>query len=369
MKKKELKSNNILDTLSIRINDTLKSSRISEDKRNNAFYWIFRVLILLLYIKLIDIIFDAIAFAGSAIIVDLSMSLRGLLSSSWVFIINFMKFTICLYLLYSNLKVFTESAYYKNLYLEDNEMKKKKKKFFNIITIVLKALAVALLAMVGLIATIILLLLAMLISMLFNGIYFISPIIILFASFLICYFTFKLIQNKFFDSKQEVRKYHYVITLFVLLIGMGAFIYETSGYEKSNKLPEVMNMTKEEKTFDVSDKKTITIQTSSKFDNITIYNDETLVNEIRVELEYFETTKANYTYYFANDDELYLKFGGDMDFKFENISDVVTFIEESLRTQTIYNYNLFKYPNINIYASSNNADKINIKTSNKLLNY
>ena len=47
--------------------------------------------------------------------------------------------------------------------------------------------------------------------------------------------------------------------------------------------------------------------------------------------------------------------------KLENVVDIFKLCVETVRTKTMYNYNMFKYPRIKVYVSTNNYDKLFIE--------
>ena len=83
-----------------------------------------------------------------------------------------------------------------------------------------------------------------------------------------------------------------------------------------------------------------------------------LNDEIRVEFEYFNTADVSYTYFFNEKDDLKIQFDSDISFGVSNFEDVLKLAVETLRNQTMYNYNLFKYPTINVYVNHEDIKKI-----------
>ena len=96
----------------------------------------------------------------------------------------------------------------------------------------------------------------------------------------------------------------------------------------------------------------------TKLNTIKLLIDNDLLDEMRVELEYFETADVSYIYNFKNDNELNLEITSKLDFKIDNVFDVFKLASATFNNSTIYNYNLFKYPNITIYINENMSKNI-----------
>lgn len=357
---KRTEGDDILDALSLRINSTLKTEKKMDDKKNNVYFWLFKCIILVMYLFLINTIFDVVRDVVVDFIYYFSVSLRGMISFAWVVAIEFSSGLITLYLLFKNLKIFMESSYYKRLYSNDKEMCDKKKRFFGVISCVLKYLSVPFLVFVSFLSAIVLALLTLFGYLLFNGIYSVSTILILICLFLICYSLFKNIQIRFFNIGVGVSKKVFSIFVIMLLFSIVLFSYEIGSYDYNSSLPKNFDIESKTMYFDIGNRNEVIIATGSKYDNTNVYIDNTLVDEVRLELEYFDTANIKYTYYFNDDDDLHLRFDSSLDFEIDDFSDVLKLVVETLRTQTLYNYNLFKYPTINIYINHEDAEKITL---------
>ena len=361
MKKNKMKvtSNDVLSALSIRVNDLLKTTRKgTTDKTNSAYFWLFKLILLMLYIWCLVGLFDAIRSLGVVLIYHFGKSLRSIISVGWVAIITMIKGISILYLLYSQVCCFIDSAFYKKLYHTDKPMCEKKDKVFTFIKYGFKGVSIAFLALLGLLAALSLFVGVLFIKLLLDGVYVISPIIICLTIFVICYLAFKSIQNKFLDTKPEISHNSIILALIVLIIGFSAFYYETSSYEYVNELPLGFETVKQVKKFDLSKIEKINVKADTKLNTIKVLIDNDLLDEMRVELEYFETADVSYIYNFKNDNELNLEITSKLDFKIDNVFDVFKLASATFNNNTIYNYNLFKYPNITIYINENMSKNI-----------
>lgn len=356
----------ILDALSLRLNSTLKTEKKIDDKKNNVYFWLFKFIILIIYLLLINVVFSLVRDLGVSLIYYIAVSLRGVLSLIWTAIIEFSRGIFTLYLLFKNVKMFMNSSYYKRLYSKDEEMNKKKKKFFNVTSSVLKYLSIPFLLFITFSIAILLALLTMLIYMLINGIYAVSLILIILMLTLICYAVFRNIQYKFFNLGSIVRKRSIAMMVVFFLFSLVLFSYETGSYEINNSLPDDFKIESKTMYFDITRGQDIILKTGSKYENLHVYIDDTLVNQIRVELEYFDTANANYTYYFNDKDDLFMEFNSELDFHSNDFENVLKLMIETLRDQTLYNYNLFKYPTINIYVSSDYLNDVTVLNYNNI---
>lgn len=366
MKKKEkdsiriTKADDVLDSLSLWLNKVLRTEKMIDDKKNNVYFWLFKLIFLFLYLAIIDCLFDALRDFGVSLIYVLAVSLRTILASIFAFSVEFCKELVMLYLLFKNLKIFMNSSYYKRLYSRDNKMKDGKEKFFRIAYNVLKYLSVPFLALVGAIATFMIILIIIFVYMCAAGVYVVSPILITLSIFAICYVLFRSIQNKFFDRETAVTNKTWGFVLGVLLISICLFGYEISGYEYNSGLPENFSLVNKVLEFKLDDAEEVYIKSGSKYNNVSILKDDSLENKIRVELDYYETANTFYTTYLNDDDKLLLRFDSTLNYSKLDMKDVLKLGVESARKQTLYNYNLFKYPVIRIYVSGENESKVKL---------
>jgi hypothetical protein len=177
---------------------------------------------------------------------------------------------------------------------------------------------------------------------------------------LLCYFVFAEIRSKFHGYDSNIRKHHIYIGLLLLIISIAFFGYETNTYKLDDSLPASMNTITKSVTMNVSNIKNINISTNAKFKNVEVVVDNSLTEVIRVEVNYFKTAEVSYVSYFDEGDDLRLKFDGETNFKFENCYDVFQLGVETIRTKTMYNYNMFKYPKVKIYAGVDTVNRINL---------
>ena len=369
MKKKEsnfferTQEDDILDALSLIINKKLKTEKQIDDQKNNVYFWLWKCLLLLIYLLFINILFVLIKDLGVLLIYYFSTSLTSLTSLLYSAFTTFIQGIFTLYVLFKNLKIFMNSTYYKRLYSKDKTMNKKKKKTFNILYAILKYLSIPYLIVTSFLSATLLIILISLFYLMFHNIYSLGFIGIILSSFVFCYFLFRAIQNKFFEKKVAVTKKHFMAVFIAIFISLIIFGYETSYYEYDESLPINFALENKELYFDISDKEKVMIKSFAKSENLSIYQDNTLQGKIRIELSYFPTAKVSYTSFLNENDTLILGFDSKMNFTLYHLEDVLKLGIESLRKKTIYNYNLFKYPSIKIYASTNDLAKI------KLLKY
>jgi len=350
----------ILDALSLRINETLKTEKKIDDKKNNVYFWLFKFIILLIYLGIINIVLISFGELGRLAIYHFSNSLRSVFVFFWDIFINFFKDIISLYVVFKNLKIFMNSSYYKRLYSNDKEMYSKKNKFFKVLYLIFKYLSVPYLLGLSFISAIVLSIFIVLVYTALNGVYSVSLMVISLAIFGICYSVFNVIQNKFLDKKSSVTLKSGIVVFSVFLLGIVLFGYEFGNYSYENGLPLNFETEKKVLYFDIESNKDIIIKTRSKYDNMKFFVDDSLEDEIRIELEYFETADVNYISHFNSRDDLYLEFDSDVSFELVNVEDVVKLSYETIKDQTIYNYNMFKYPTIDVYVNSKNISKVTL---------
>jgi len=360
MNKQKVTINDVLDSLAVKTNDYFRSEE-NKNNKDSALFWIFKAIILVLLLIIINWIFNDLEFLGVSIIYLFAKSLRSILSNIWVFSLKYMKELMMVYLLYDNFKIFTKSSYYKSLYQKDRKMKKRKITIEKVIDVLLKIWAVVLMIVIITLGIVSLFGIAIFIIMYTNGIYAVSPVIILVSILLISTITFVHIRNKFFGKKQTINRNHFIVTFLVFIIGVAFLGYELSSYEKVNYLPDGMDLIIKEETFKLRENQKVYLKTNSKLDNLKVIEDDSLNDEIRVEVEYYKTANVRYVYEFNDEDNLKLIFTSYLDMKDNEFEDIFNLVYNTFNRKTIYNYNLFKYPNIYVYANKNNLERVIVK--------
>ena len=360
MNKQKITSNDVLEALSVRINETIRPNR-NKDKKNNTYFWIFKFILLFLYIQLIVWAFNGVREIGVLSIYAVANSLRSVLSSFWVLAIDFMKGLIILYLLFFHFKLFTESSYFKALYKDEKKLLKKKKSVKKIIEKIFKAFAVIYLLIIGFVAALSLFSFFYMIGMFNDGIFLVSPLLIMALVFVICMLIFRHIQNKFFGTLPVINRNYILIMGCALIVSIVLFGYEVSSFDRNKGLPRGFDLTNKTQSFVLQDGQNVLIRSNSKLDNLNLIEDKSLTNEIRIEVQYYKTAKVWYVSEFNDFDDLKIVFTSDIDYGKVEINDLLKLFVSTFNSKTIYNYNLFKYPNIYIYANKEDFDRITIK--------
>ena len=348
MNNEKVSVNDVLEALAIRLNDVLRPDKKSKNKKNNAYFWTFKFIFLLLLIWLITIAFNSFEEFGVSLIYIVAKSLRSVLSVIWITSLSYIKGLLILYLLFDNLKIFVESEYYDNLYESNRKLRLKKETIFKTVELILKVFAVFYMIGIAVVGAISAYILATIVFMLLKNVYIISPLLIFGSILLVSFFTFMHIKNKFFSNKQTIVKNHFIFAFSILFLGVFFFGYETSSYEYKNQLPDGMELTHKEQIFTIKENQKIELKNNSKLDNLEVIYDDTLEDEMKVEFEYFETAEIRYVYTFNENDDLQLSFSSRLDFHSKNLEDVFNLVYSTFNRKTIYNYNLFKYPNITV---------------------
>ena len=360
----------VLDALSMRINQDLRTEKELDDKKNNVYFWLFKFLILLVYLVVVVAVFEGIKYLGVNLIYLFAVSLRSVLSFLFYTGVTFAECVVVTYILLKNLKIFTKSTYYSRLYAKDRYMLKRKRKFFGVIESVLQAFGIVHLVFVGIIEVFLVCIITMLVTLAFNQMYMFSLLAICVVLLVMCMLLFEEIKSKFFGYKSKVRKEHLYVTFLALIFALICFGYETNGYKVSKSLPIDMNTITQSFNLtippidDRPNEKRVFISSNAKFNNIELKTDNSLGNSIRFELEYFKTARVSYVNYFNTENNYEIRFDGEVDFKVENLKDVFTLGMKTIDDKTMYNYNMFKYPKVTVYANSNIQKYISI--DNKL---
>ncbi len=356
--KKEI---SIIDLLSLRINETLKSERKNTTADNNPYFWIVKFFILFFSIIGISILFDVIREVGTEAIYEINRSLRSILAGIWGFTVSFMKYILILHTVYINVKSFVKSPYYERLYAKDKEMRIKKELLFEKILRILKTLSIPFLVVLLLTGAFALFIFFYFIFIWINGTFIISPFLISISIILISYLAYKHILVGFYDAKYKINRKAYVLILLALLFSSALIFCELKDFKYDHSLPVAFETKKKVTTFDISARDKVIIKSNSKLNNVKVYKNDSLKDEIKIYIEYYDTAKVEYIYEYNDDNSLILTFNSKQNVKITDIPAILGIIEKGLIDKTIYNFNLFKYPNIKIYVNMNNADRIFIK--------
>ena len=352
----------VLDALSLWVNKKLKTEKKRKDKKDNVYFWLFKFILLICYIYIIKVLFEGISELGVSLIYYFAVSLRSIFSLIYILIIEFAKDLIILYTLYKNLNIFTSSNYYKKLYAKDKKMLKNKEKVFNVAKYVIKALSFVLLVELGLIASIVLIISSLLITLFIkSGAYSIGISLLLVTIFLICFFLFKEIYNKFLGKNKKTNRNLFTGLFISVIVSVLIFGYETNYYEYSSKLPIGFKTENKELYFDIYDKKEVIVKSNSRYDNVKVYEDDSLDGKLKIVLTEYNTAKPYYTSYLSNDDVLSLVFDSYFMPGVDTLTDILKIGTDTIKNKTIYNYNMLKYPEITIYVNSKDKDKIEIR--------
>lgn len=361
MDKNKVNTSDVLEAMANSINDALRPHKKKNINKKDGYFWIFKFVLLIFYIIFIYALFYALKELGVTAIYAFGKSLRSVLSFIWVYVLELIKYIIIISLLHDNLKMFKDSTYYKNLYKKDNRMLVKKEKLFNITSTILKILGVILLIITGGLSLVFMFAFIYLLLLLINGTIFVSPLIIALSIFAVSYFTFRNLLHRFFNTRGFFSKNYFIISFIVILAGVLFFGYETSSFEYQEKLPYGFKLNTKEVSFDISDKQKIILKSDSKLDNVKVVSDSTLENKIKVKFEYYDTADVRYEYNFNENDDLNLTFASDLNFDISDSVDILSFFVSTFNKKTMYNYNLFKYPNIYVYVNSKDLGRIELK--------
>ena len=354
----------ILDALSMRINQDLRTEKQIDDKKNNVYFWLFKFLFLILYLIVINVAFIAVKELGVSLIYLFAVSLRSVLSFVFKTGITFIQWLFTTYVLLKNLKIFTSSSYYKRLYSRDRYMLKRKKKFFDVISNILQAFGIVYLVFIGFIAVFLVSIITMLVTLAFNQLFMFSLLGIVLVLLILCFFVFEEIKSKFFGYNSWVRKEHLYVGLLALIFAIICFGYETNGYKMNPGLPSNMETTTQSFNITIPNIENVYVSSNAKFNNIELKVDDSLSNQVRVQVEYFETARVSYVSYFNADNNLELRFDGETNFELEDLKHVFKLGVETIRNKTMYNYNMFKYPKVTIFVGMGDYDRIRVE--NKL---
>ncbi len=356
--KKNNQENDFLDILSLRVNQFLRTEKKNKDPKNNVYFWLFKLVFLILYLYVIIVVFDWLSSFGVIAIYGLGVVLREALSMFWVGTIQTFGGLLVIYTIYKNINNFMESDYYKNLYKKDKVMELKKKNLFTVLYYVFKYLSLPYLLLMVVLAGFLMTSLVFFSYLYFKEIYLFSAFPIIIALFVLVYFLFTLIQCKFYERKLCVNSKWFIFPLSLLFIGLIGFGFEVSQFDYVSTLPENFDIVEKEVAISSEDIYKIDIKTESKYKNVQVIIDNELENEIKVKLEYFKTASPRYTYYFNNEGTLKLLFSSHMNLDYTNLEDILKYSVEAVKDRTIYNFNLFKHPTITVYVNSKIATNI-----------
>lgn len=164
-----------------------------------------------------------------------------------------------------------------------------------------------------------------------------------------------------------MKKYIELLSIgFALFIfGIIAFAFETHNYNYNQTLPIELEKDNITVNFNIEKDKKYVIQKAKYNKNINIVKhiDNTLNNEMLVIGSYYETSQLLYNYNVYGDD-VRITFYNELKLKTGDISKIYNIFLRFVFDKTVYNYNLLKYSNIDIYVNEENSKNIEILDSN-----
>lgn len=356
--KENSQENDFLDMLSLKVNKFLRTEKKNRDPKNNVYFWLFKLVFLILYVYFISVFFDWFSRFGVAVIYQLGIVLREALSMLWTAVTQIFSGLLIIYTIYKNIKDFISSDYYKNLYKNDKIMNFKKKRIFTVLYYIFKYLSIPYLMLLTSLGIFLMTSLVFFVYLYIKGIYLYSSFPIIISLFVVVYLSITLIQCKFYERKVCISNKCFAIPLSILLLSLVGFGFEVSQFSYVSTLPENFDLIQKEVFIDIDNIDKIDIITESKYRNVQVLIDNELENEVRFELEYFETSNPRYVYYFNNDNTLKISLSSYMNLTYDNFNDILKYSVEALKDRTIYNFNLFKHPTIKVYVNSKIATNV-----------
>ena len=156
------------------------------------------------------------------------------------------------------------------------------------------------------------------------------------------------------------------VGLGLILLGSLCFKIETANYKEYNGLTSNFNFEQKVLEYNINENEKYRITNGGTDANMSLYIDNSLNNEIRIEINHIDMltvdteneTKVNDGKKIINIDlesELEL-----LDFK--NAADFYTLVISSVKDKIAYNYSLLKNPEVKVYV--NEANKSNIEFVN-----
>ncbi len=361
MDKEKINSSDLLDKVSIKVNQWLNTEKKDREPKDNVYFWLVKFLLMIFLIHIVASLLDGFALAGKELVYVFAKSLRGALSSVWVVSLEIIRDLIILLILVDNLRDFVGSKYYKRLYSKDKKRKKVKETIFKVIDIILKVESVAFLIVFGFFGAVALFGFIYLIIIIIGGTQVVSPLIIFLSIFAICYFAFRHVQYRVFGVKTIVTRHFFIVGFIVLLLGVTFFAYEVKGYEYVNSLPTGFIMDSKEVNVRIEGLEKIVITSDSKLNNIKLYVDENVAkDEILIKTDSYKTSDISYIYKYL-EDSMNITITSDLKYDIDYTEDILNLFVSTLKKKTIYNYNLIKYPNINVYINPSNSNRVSIE--------
>lgn len=149
----------------------------------------------------------------------------------------------------------------------------------------------------------------------------------------------------------------FIVGLVLLLIGGICLNIELKNYQKSSYLTS--NFVFEQKEFDyrIEPNKKYKITNNKSNNNINLYFDNSLQDNIKIVIVYANLLDINSKYeeYKAGAS---INLESDLELDLTAIKEIKKLGIASLNNKTIYNYTLLKYPKINVYVNEKYKDNI-----------
>ncbi len=355
----------LIDYLTEKANILIKKiGRFANNKNKQDTVYIFtKIIMTLIVLALLNIPFVLLENLGIFIIYEVGTTLRAFLSVTWKIIVNISYILLCLIIIFN---VFASILDNKELnFIEENRRKDtrlKKNVFIPLINFI-KACSVILTVPLFLMIIIIMIMLGMDLALLTHGYKFFSLFLILVGSLLMITSVILIIFD-IISINSKSKKYINILLsgLLVFVSGIISINFELAQFTSLNTLPDAFNIKTEEISIKIDDLKEYQIKKAKYNENINIskYEDNSLGDEILIKTNHTPTSIVKNTLS-VDENEVDIIFSNSLDLDTKDLKDIYNLIIKSITSETIYNYNLIKYSDIEIYGNEEVLARIEIE--------
>jgi len=152
-----------------------------------------------------------------------------------------------------------------------------------------------------------------------------------------------------------------LIGFIIFAIGFICFCFEIKDFNKSYNLTSNFIIKQEIIKYPIGSNETYRISNDKTNNNVNLYIDNNLSDEVRIVVSYPDISKIEYDYSKTNSGEnnlIRIDFESTTLLDFDSISDIFELGVATFKKEIMYNYTLLKYPEIRVYVNEKYKENI-----------
>lgn len=332
---------------------------IKDDNKTTLIKTIIKLCMLVLIYSICGLIAEGFTYIGSYIIYQVADTGRSLLSSIWNIAVSLTFFLFIIVSLFELTHIAEKDNKFFAIYTDKKKDKKTKKQIFLTVENVIKALGIIILIPLFVADIASLFILGIMVGYLRKGIYLISLFIILIGIIIFITTIILLIKKLLSKENKNLKKYlgSMIVSGIIIAGSCIGVIFETSSYKIDQNLTTDFNMSVLRYEYKMDTTKDYVFYNNGSDKNIELVIDEDMGSYIEVVVTHSTTSEVSSNIK-ALGNKMNIYYDQDLNIQTEDLENILNLGVACLKEKTIYNYTLLKYAKIEVRASSKYAEKI-----------